>query len=75
MDYIDTMQKSSNVFVYLQKILNIKLQNKVPNIEVLEQTQMSIFIAVKQWQLPGGGMSSDNHLPKHIFYGELVASA
>ena len=60
----------------LRKILKIKWQDRVPDTEVLQQTNMpSIFTLLRKAQLRWAGhvvRMSEERLPKKIFFGELA---
>ena len=59
----------------LRTLLHIKWQDKVPDTEVLERSQMeSIHAILMRTQLRWAGhvhRMEDNRLPKRLFYGEL----
>ena len=63
----------------LRKLLRVKWQDKVPDTEILEQTDMpSIFTMLRKSQLRWAGhvvRMSDKRLPKRVLYGELQAGA
>ena len=60
----------------LRKILKIKWQDRVPDTEVLEQTNMpSIYTLLRKAQLRWAGhvvRMSEECLPKKIFFVELA---
>ena len=63
----------------LHKLLSVKLQDKVPDPEILEQTGMSsIFTMLRKRQLCWVGhvvRMPDERLPKRILYGELLTGS
>ena len=63
----------------LRKLLRVKWQDKVPDTEILEQTDMpSIFTMLRKSQLRWAGhvvRMPDKRLPKRVLYGELQAGA
>ena len=60
----------------LRKILKIKWQDRIPDTEVLQQTNMpSIFTLLRKAQLRWAGhvvRMSEERLPKKIFFGEFA---
>ena len=59
----------------LKKLLNIKWQDRIPDVEVLAQADLpSIYTTLMQSQLCWAGHVArmpDHRLPKRLFYGEL----
>ena len=56
----------------LRKLLHIKWQDRNPDIEVFQRTNMvSMHAMLKGPSWDGKLCGSDEHLPKRLFYGEL----
>nr|VZI04599.1 unnamed protein product [Spirometra erinaceieuropaei] len=65
--------------VCLRRILRLSWQDRTPNINVLERTEiLSIYIRLRPFQLRGSGhlvRMANERLPKRLFYGDVATGS